>query len=83
MLKIFLIIPKCLLKTAENYEFSHILDELTSLYFFPVFEKSLLLPPWEWGMVLMARIFSVAVGIMGIGFKDVGTYCSAPISAHS
>ena len=31
------------LKTAENYDFSHILAKLTA-YFFPVFEKSLFLP---------------------------------------
>ena len=46
------------LKTAGNYDFSHILAELTA-YFFPVFEKSLFLPPPRGA--LSARIFPVVL----------------------
>ena len=42
--KIFYNFALIFLKTAGNYDFSHILAELTA-YFFPVFEKSLFLPP--------------------------------------
>ena len=44
------------LKTAENYDFSHILAELTA-YFFPVFEKSLFLPsPGVFGCIYSIRV---------------------------